>query len=97
MATLAGAAALGMGDELGSIEVGKRADLVCIDLSSHHLQPVIDPVWTLVHRVNGHDVSHVVVDGKVVVKSGRLTQVDEVSLLEETRSVAAAYLARLSL
>jgi cytosine/adenosine deaminase-related metal-dependent hydrolase len=96
MATLAGAAALGMGDELGSIEAGKTADLVCVDLASPHLQPVIDPVWTLVHRVNGHDVSHVVVDGKVVVKAGRLTQIDEASLLEETWRVAAAYLARLS-
>jgi 5-methylthioadenosine/S-adenosylhomocysteine deaminase len=94
MATVRGAAALGLGDELGRIEVGRRADLLCVDVSPAHLQPVLDPVWTLVHRVHGHDVAHVVVDGRVVVKDGKLTQVDEGALVEEARDVARAYLRR---
>jgi 5-methylthioadenosine/S-adenosylhomocysteine deaminase len=94
MATVHGAAALGLGDELGPIEVGRRADLVCVDVSSPHLQPVLDPVWTVVHRAHGHDVAHVVVDGEVMLEDGRLTRVDEEALGEEARSVAASYMRR---
>lgn len=94
MASRGGAAALGLGAELGSIEVGKRADLVCVDMKAAHLQPILDPVWTIVNRTHGHDVSHVVVDGRVVVEGGRLTQVDEAALIEEAGEVTAAYLRR---
>jgi 5-methylthioadenosine/S-adenosylhomocysteine deaminase len=94
MATARGAAALGLGEELGRIEVGRQADLVCVDVSAAHLQPVLDPVWTLVHRVHGHDVAHVIVDGDVVVEKGKLTKLDEEALIEEARSVSAAYLRR---
>ncbi|MGH9896123.1 MAG: amidohydrolase family protein, partial [bacterium] len=94
MATRGGSAALGLGDELGSIEVGKRADLVCIDVSTAHLQPVLDPVWTVVNRVHGHDVAHVVVDGEVVLRNGRLTKVDEFALVEEAQGVLRAFLRR---
>jgi 5-methylthioadenosine/S-adenosylhomocysteine deaminase len=94
MATANGAAALGLGDELGRLEAGRRADLVCVDVSAAHLQPILDPVWTLVHRVHGHDVAHVVVDGDVVVQDGTLTRVDEAALVEEAKSVAASYLRR---
>jgi cytosine/adenosine deaminase-related metal-dependent hydrolase len=94
MGTARGAAALGLGQELGRIEVGRRADLVCVDVSAAHLHPVLDPVWTLVHRVHGHDVAHVIVDGDVVVENGRLTKVDEDALVEEARAVATSYLRR---
>ncbi|MGH8928689.1 MAG: amidohydrolase family protein [Acidimicrobiia bacterium] len=94
MASKGGAAALGLGTELGSIEIGKTADLVCVDLNAAHLQPVLDPVWTIVNRAHGHDVSHVVVAGRVVVENGRLTQVDEVALVKEVGDIAAAYLRR---
>ncbi len=94
MASRGGAAALGLGAELGSIEVGKTADLVCVDMKAAHLQPILDPVWTIVNRAHGHDVSHVVVDGRVVVQGGRLTQVDEAALIEEARDITAAYLRR---
>ena len=94
MATRNGAAALGLGDELGSIEEGKRADLVCVDLRTAHLQPVLDPVWTLVNRVHGHDVAHVVVDGRVVVRGGKLVEIDEQALVEEVGAVTSAYLGR---
>jgi 5-methylthioadenosine/S-adenosylhomocysteine deaminase len=94
MTARGGSAALGLGDELGSIEVGKRADLVCIDVSTAHLQPVLDPIWTVVNRVHGHDVAHVIVDGEVVVKNGRLTKVDEFALVEEAQGVSTAFLRR---
>jgi 5-methylthioadenosine/S-adenosylhomocysteine deaminase len=94
MACKGGAVALGLGSELGSIEVGKRADVVCVDMRAAHLQPVLDPVWTIVNRAHGHDVSHVVIDGRVVVENGRLTRVDEVALIEEVGMIARAYLGR---
>ena len=94
MATRRGAVALGLGDELGSIEEGKRADLVCVDTRGAHLQPVIDPVWTLVNRAHGHDVAHVVVDGRTVVRSGRLVEIDEKALVSEACAVSASYLRR---
>jgi 5-methylthioadenosine/S-adenosylhomocysteine deaminase len=94
MATVRGAVALGLGDELGRIEVGRRADVVCVDVSAAHLQPVLDPVWTLVNRVHGHDVAHVVVDGEVVVRNGKLTRVDEDALIEEAKSGALGYMRR---
>jgi cytosine/adenosine deaminase-related metal-dependent hydrolase len=94
MATARGASALGLGGDLGRIEVGRRADLVCVDVSAPHVQPVLDPVWTLVHRVHGHDVVHVIVDGEVVVEKGRLVKLDEEALIDEAKSVAASYLRR---
>jgi 5-methylthioadenosine/S-adenosylhomocysteine deaminase len=97
MATVRGARALGMESELGRIEVGRRADIVCVDVSSAHTQPVLDPIWILVNRAHGHDVKHVVVDGKVVVENGRLTRVDEAAIAEEARRVTSAYLKRAGL
>jgi 5-methylthioadenosine/S-adenosylhomocysteine deaminase len=92
LATIGGAAALDLGSDLGTIEVGKRADLVCLDTAASG--PVIDPVWTVVNRVHGRDVAHVVVDGDVVVEDHRLTLVDEADLVEEATEVAAAFLRR---
>lgn len=75
LATRGGAQALGLGDEIGSIEVGKRADLIALDLSGPHTQPegvAADLVSRIVYSARGADVRHVVVDGRVVVKNGLL-------------------------
>lgn len=92
MATVHGAAALGLGDELGTLSPGQRADLVCVDLSGLHAQPVLDPVWTLVYRCQGSDVVHVAVDGEVVVEDRRLTKVDERALLDEAIEIVGRFL-----
>ena len=86
MATLQGAAVLGLEDDLGSIEVGKRADLVAVDLSQPHAQPVFDPVSTLVYAAGRSDVRHVWVDGEQVVREGAPTRCD---LREVTAGLAA--------
>ncbi len=75
-ATAGGATALGLGDDIGSIEVGKRADLVAVDLDRPHLQPVYDPCSALVYAAGRADVRHVWVDGVAVVADGRPTRVD---------------------
>src|SRR5690606_35953547 len=76
MATLNGALAVGLADDIGSIEVGKRADLVAVDLDRPHTQPVYDPVSTLVYAAGRSDVRHVWVDGEPVVVDGDTTRCD---------------------
>ena len=68
LATRGGAAAIGLGSEIGSIQAGKRADLIIIDVEKPHWTPVYDPCSHLVYVANGADVRDVVIDGKVVVQ-----------------------------
>ena len=82
-ATLGGAQALGLDDALGSLQVGKRADVVAVDLSAVHSQPVHDPCSALVYAAGRADVRHVWVDGRHVVRDGRTTFVDEVGAAAE--------------
>ena len=77
MATLGGARALGMEDRLGSLEAGKRADLIVVDLSAPRLHPLYDPVSHLVYAAKGSDVRHVVIEGKVVLRDRKVTTLDE--------------------
>lgn len=95
MATRNGAAALGFSaHELGSVTVGTRADLACVDLRSIGAQPVLDPAWSVVHRAQGSDVRHVLVDGEIVVRNGELLRVDEHEIVAEANDVVASYLKR---
>jgi len=71
MATINGAQALGIQDDLGSIEKGKLASLVFIETNSPRLRPVRDPISTIVHRVKPPDIKAIMVEGQVV--SGSLT------------------------
>lgn len=77
MATQAGANAMGLGTELGSLAVAKKADLVGFDFRRAHLTPCTHPLGNLVHTAHGRDVGFVVVDGRVVVEGGHATLVDE--------------------
>lgn len=97
-ATVEGARALGLGDVVGSLEVGKRADLVLLDLDQPHLNPVHDVAALLVYAAGRGDVTDVWVDGEPVVAQRRSTRVDEASLVGQARErgeVAAAAAARL--
>ena len=77
LATLGGARALGLENEIGSVEVGKRADLIVLDLSGPHTQPEEgDVVSRIVYSARAADVRHVIVDGRVVVKDGALKTAD---------------------
>ena len=97
MATRNGAAALGQADDLGQLAVGALADLVCVDVNGAHVQPILDPVWSLVHRCQGSDVVHVVVNGAVVVQDCRTTKVDFDALAEEAMSVIDRFMQRAGL
>ncbi len=80
MATSSGARVLGMADRIGSLEPGKLADVIVVDLNRPHLFPMYDPISDLVYAGRGSDVRDVIVNGKFVVRSGRLTTVDEEQL-----------------
>jgi 5-methylthioadenosine/S-adenosylhomocysteine deaminase len=77
MATLAGAEAMGLEKEIGSLKVGKKADLVALDFQKAHLTPCLDPLGNFIHTAQGRDVELVIVDGRIVVEDGRATLVDE--------------------
>ena len=83
MATMAGARAMGLEDQIGSIAIGKRADLVVFDFRRPHLTPNVNPLGNLVHVAQGRDVEMVVVDGDIVVADGEPTKVDAEAIRRE--------------
>ncbi len=84
MATVAGARALGLERTIGSIEVGKQADLTCVDLGRFNTQPVYDVVSQLVYATRADQVADVWVAGKHLLDEGRLTHIDSADLLGRT-------------
>jgi 5-methylthioadenosine/S-adenosylhomocysteine deaminase len=93
-ATVGGAYSALLEDEVGSLEPGKKADLVIMDLRNANFVPLNDARNHLVYCENGRSVETVIVDGEVVVRDGRLTKVDENALLDEFRALAPELLAR---
>jgi cytosine/adenosine deaminase-related metal-dependent hydrolase len=85
MATVNGARAMGMGSEVGSIEVGKRADLVLIDLKKPHLVPYTDIISNVVYSAMGSDVDTVLVDGRVLLRHGDALTLDEERIVSEAQ------------
>ncbi|WP_443067022.1 amidohydrolase [Streptomyces sp. NBC_01261] len=88
MATIEGARALGLGDHLGSLEAGKRADLVVLDLRAPHLRPLHDPWSTLAYAAHSADVRDTVVDGRVLMRNRTLGTLDEEAVLAELEALA---------
>jgi 5-methylthioadenosine/S-adenosylhomocysteine deaminase len=88
MATVNGAALLGLGDQLGVVEVGRKADICILRGTSVYLRPLNDIANALVYAETGADVQTVLVDGKVVVADGHVTTVDGESLFARATEVA---------
>jgi 5-methylthioadenosine/S-adenosylhomocysteine deaminase len=97
MATIHGARALGLEAEIGSLEPGKRADMVIFDLGLPEWRPLLDPVSTLVYSASAASVRTVLVDGRVVLDDRRVTTVDEREVLDRVERLAGPYLARAGL
>ena len=91
MATINGAKAALMSDRIGSIEVGKDADIVLFDTKRPEWQPLINPIANLVYSATGDSVRDVFVAGEPVVAGGRLTKVDESKLYEEIPVAVARF------
>ena len=94
MATIVGAEAFGMGRELGSIEPGKKADLVLFDTQRPEWQTLWNPVNNLVYSADGRSVHTVIVDGRVVVDAYRQSFVDEGRLYSKVQEIGESLQAR---
>ena len=94
MATVNGARALGMERNIGSLEIGKRADILLIDLSKPHLKPLHNIYACIVYSANGSDVDTVIVDGKILMENQQVKTLDEKAVMEEAEKTALDLLSR---
>ena len=94
MATRSGARALGLDADIGSIEVGKKADLILIDAAAAHLAPAPDPFSAIVYAARPTDVSLTMVDGHILVRTQVAAQLDATEIARTARSEAAALVER---
>ncbi|MBM3522223.1 MAG: amidohydrolase family protein, partial [Alphaproteobacteria bacterium] len=97
MVTIDAARALGLEKEIGSLEPGKKADIVLVDMVKPHLYPLNMPVYRLVCFANGADVDTVIVDGRVLMQKRRVTSVDEMRVLDEAQKAIEDTLVRTGL
>ena len=92
MATIRGARALGMEKEIGSLEVGKRADMILVNVTRPNAVPMYDPISQMVYALKAEDVTDVMVNGKPVVANGKILTLNETEILQK----AAEYRAKVS-
>lgn len=88
MSTLEGAKALGLGDITGSLEQGKKADLIILDTHKPHLTPMYNPASHLVYAARGSDVRTSIINGKIVMENGRLLTFDLEKAMEDINRIA---------
>ena len=91
MLTLGGARVLGLDNRIGTLEIGKEADLVCLGVDAPHATPLHDPYSHLAYAARAADVLHVVVRGRILLQNRELLTIDERSTLTAARRVAAAF------
>lgn len=88
MATVNGARALGVGDCVGVLEVGKKADVILVDFRKPHLTPLHNVYANLVYSARGSDVDTVIVDGKILMENGQVKTLNERAVLEKAEKTA---------
>jgi 5-methylthioadenosine/S-adenosylhomocysteine deaminase len=87
LATTGGAAVMGLESEIGTLEKGKRADIIVVDLGAPHLCPVYDPVSALVYSANGGDVRDVIVNGRILMRGREFTTIDVDEVMGKVREL----------
>jgi 5-methylthioadenosine/S-adenosylhomocysteine deaminase len=97
MATLGGATALRMQDQVGSLEVGKQADIVVFGTGNFDLRPLHNPVANVVYGSTGHSVDTVLIGGDVVLRGGQLTSLDEAGLRHQVEEINRRVLAEIGI
>lgn len=97
MVTIDAARALGMGHEIGSLEVGKKADIILVDLFKPHLMPLNMPVHRITSFATGADVCTTIVDGKLLMEDGKVLTVDESEVMEGAQAATERMLQRTGL
>ena len=90
MATIGGARAVGLEAEIGSIEIGKKADIVVVDYNNAFMTPIHHPVSAMVYSALGHEVTTVMIDGRFVMRDGIVGSVDETSVRRQAQVSADA-------
>jgi 5-methylthioadenosine/S-adenosylhomocysteine deaminase len=95
MATLGGAKALGLDREIGSLEIGKRADVIVVDLKNLHSTPHVDPVSAVVYSARSSDVEACLVDGRMLMKDKELLTMDREKILRKSENQFRKLAARL--
>lgn len=88
MSTAWGAAVMGLEKEIGTLEEGKKADIIVVDLAAPHLCPLYDPFSAMVYSANGADVKDVIVNGRVLMKDRELTTLDLWEIMERVRNIS---------
>jgi 5-methylthioadenosine/S-adenosylhomocysteine deaminase len=88
MGTIDGARALGMDKEIGSLEPGKRADVIVVSMGSARQTPMYDPVSHLVYVTHGDDVRTTIVNGRVLMRDRKVLTLDEPKVLADARAYA---------
>lgn len=96
MACRGGAEAFGQPDQIGSLEPGKKADIVLVDLNTPFAAPVHRPQSALVYNLHGSNVDTVIVDGKMMMINKKITMIDVDELLKECRRVVTCLMSRLN-
>ena len=94
MATTGSARALGLDRVTGSLETGKKADLVIIDINKPHLTPMYNPVSHLVYAASGSDVITSIINGTVVMENGKLKTMDLKRVMDDVNRIAKEIIAR---
>ncbi len=94
MATVNGAKALGLGKTIGSLEVGKKADIILIDPSKPHLKPLHNIYANIVYSAHGSDVDTVIVDGNIIMENRKVKTLDEQAVMERAEKTSLDLLAR---
>jgi 5-methylthioadenosine/S-adenosylhomocysteine deaminase len=86
MATMGGARALGMDREIGSLEPGKRADLISVSMSAARQTPLYDPISHLVYVTRGDDVRTTIVNGRILMLNRHLLTLNKASVLNDANA-----------
>ena len=92
MATIGGAKVLGLEDQVGSLEVGKRADLIIVSMAAARQTPMYNPISHLVYTTHGDDVVTTIVNGRVLMRDKDVLALDEDVVISEARAMATEVL-----
>ena len=88
MATIDGAKVLGMEDQIGTLEPGKKADMIFIKTDKIHMCPANDVCYNLVYSSNGADVESVMIDGKIIMQNRKMVNLDEKEVIKQVKKIA---------
>ena len=86
MTTIEGAKALGIGNKTGSLEIGKKADVIIVDTNKPHLTPMYNPCSHLVYAASGNDVSHSIINGQLIMENRKLLTLDLDGIITDARN-----------